>query len=237
MKKYFVLLYLLTFCSCSLQKKYQEHNDYFENEIQKLEHKIATDLQDDYLLFIGSSTIRLWDSIARDMKPYNCVRKGYGGAHYYDLIHFVDRLVKGHKGAAAVLIFVANDITGIKTKTHSDLTPIEVKRLFVNISKRIKKQLGNEVPIFVIETTPTPKRWEAWPKISEANDRIQAYTQKKDNLYYISTRNFYTNDLGVPDKKFFTVDNLHLNRKGYRLWGEIIKNELLKTSIQFLKNK
>ena len=211
------------------KKKYQKHNQYFEREIQKLEPKIATDIQDDYLLFVGSSTIRLWDSIVKDMKPYNCVRKGYGGAHYYDLIHFVDRLVKGHKGATAVLIFVANDITGMQTDTHSDLTPIEVKRLFVNISKRIKNQLGNEVPIFVIETTPTPKRWEAWPKIAEANDRIQAYTQKKDKLHYISTRNFYTNDLGMPDKKFFTEDNLHLNRKGYRLWAEIIKNAVNKT--------
>ena len=220
---------LLILCSCSLQKKYQKHNQYFEREIQKLEHKIATELQDDYLLFIGSSTIRLWDSILKDMKPYNCVKKGYGGAHYYDLIHFVDRLVIGHKVPMAVLIFVANDITGIETKTHSDLTPIQVKRLFVNITKKIKNQLGSEIPIFVIETTPTPKRWEAWPKIAEANDRIEAYTQKKDRLFYISTRNFYTNGLGVPNKEFFLDDNLHFNKKGYRLWSEIIKNALNET--------
>lgn len=220
---------MLIFCSCSLQKKYQEHDQYFEREIQKLEHRIVTDIQDDYLLFIGSSTIRLWDSIAEDMKPYNCVRKGYGGAHYYDLIHFIDRLVKAHKNATAVIIFVANDITGIQTKTHSDLTPTEVKRLFVNISNRIKKQLGHEIPIFVIETTPTPKRWEAWPKISDANDRIQTYTKKKPKLYYISTKSFYLNDLGVPDKKFFEDDNLHLNREGYQLWGKIIKNVIDKT--------
>ena len=229
MKKYFALLCMLIFCSCSLQKKYQEHDQYFEREIQKLEHRIVTDIQDDYLLFIGSSTIRLWDSIAEDMKPYNCVRKGYGGAHYYDLIHFIDRLVKAHKNATAVIIFVANDITGIQTKTHSDLTPTEVKRLFVNISNRIKKQLGHEIPIFVIETTPTPKRWEAWPKISDANDRIQTYTKKKPKLYYISTKSFYLNDLGVPDKKFFEDDNLHLNREGYQLWGKIIKNVIDKT--------
>ena len=229
MKKYFALLCMLIFCSCSLQKKYQEHDQYFEREIQKLEHKIATEMHNDYLLFIGSSTIRLWDSIAEDMKPYNCVRKGYGGAHYYDLIHFIDRLVKAHKNATAVIIFVANDITGIQTKTHSDLTPTEVKRLFVNISNRIKKQLGHEIPIFVIETTPTPKRWEAWPKISDANDRIQTYTKKKPKLYYISTKSFYLNDLGVPDKKFFEDDNLHLNREGYQLWGKIIKNVIDKT--------
>ena len=229
MKKYFALLCMLIFCSCSLQKKYQEHDQYFEREIQKLEHKIATEMHNDYLLFIGSSTIRLWDSIAEDMKPYNCVRKGYGGAHYYDLIHFIDRLVKAHKNATAVIIFVANDITGIQTKTHSDLTPTEVKRLFVNISNRIKKQLGHEIPIFVIETTPTPKRWEAWPKISDANDRIQTYTKKKPKLYYISTKSFYLNDLGVPDKKFFEDDNLHLNREGYQLWGKIIKNAIDKT--------
>ena len=44
------------------------------------------------------------------MIPYITIKRGYGGAHYYDLIHFINRLVKNHK--KAILIFVANDITG-----------------------------------------------------------------------------------------------------------------------------
>tara|TARA_Y200000002_G_scaffold245509_1_gene203087 strand:- start:706 stop:1416 length:711 start_codon:yes stop_codon:yes gene_type:complete len=229
MKKYFALFCILVFCGCSLQKKYQKHNQRFEKDVQKLEHKIDAIGQVDYLLFIGSSSIRLWDSISQDMRPYNCVKRGYGGAHYYDLIHFVDRLIKGHQNTAGVVIFVANDITGTQTKMHNDLSPVEVKRLFVKICKKIKTQLGAETPIFVIETTPTPKRWEAWPKIAEANDRILAFTKKKNNLYYISTRDFFLNGMGVPDKKFFVDDQLHLNRKGYRLWGDILKNKINQT--------
>ena len=229
MKKYFALFCILFFCGCSLQKKYQKYNQRFEKEVQKLEHKIDAIGQVDYLLFIGSSSIRLWDSISQDMRPYNCVKRGYGGAHYYDLIHFVDRLVKGHQNTAGVVVFVANDITGKQTKMHNDLSPVEVKRLFVNISKKIKTRLGAQTPIFVIETTPTPKRWKAWPKIAKANDRIKAFTKKKDNLHYIATRDFFLDEMGLPDKEFFKVDQLHLNRKGYRLWSEIIKNHISKT--------
>ena len=88
------------------------------------------------------------------------------------------------------------------------------------------RSIHEEIPIFAIETTPTKSRWIAWPEISLANDLIKKYCDSKENLFYISTRDFFIGENGLPTEEFFINDKLHLNKKGYKLWAEIIKNSL-----------
>ena len=220
MEKLFFLILLII--SCSPLKEYKKTSDKWQNEISKLE---KLDESEKYtknaILFIGSSSIRLWKTINQDLGTYEPIRRGYGGARYTDLIHFTERLVSPHN-VEAVGIFVANDITG----SGNDLSPMEVFDLTKLIVKQIRKT--HKKAIFFIETTPTLKRWKAWPKISLANDLIKEYCESKDNLYYISTRNHYIGENGLPTEELFIRDKLHLNRKGYALWGEIIKKNLKK---------
>ena len=177
---------------------------------------------------MGSSSIRRWDTIEEDMAPYTVIKRGYGGAHYYDLIHFVDRLIEGKNKTSAVFLFVANDITGYSSwdKLHKDLTPNEIKKLFKVITSKIHKKLSPNIPIYVIETTPTPSRWKVWDKITQANDLIKKYTEQKPNLHFISTRKYFINRRGRPEGKYFVSDSLHLSSAGYDLWEKIIKNKL-----------
>ena len=123
--------------------------------------------------------------------------------------------------ARAIGIFVANDITG----GAKDLTPKEVLNLAKFIVKKIRKSHKN-TPIFFIETTPTSKRWKVWDKISLANDLIKDFTSNQRNLFYINTRSFYIKSNGLPNDELFVRDKLHLNSKGYKLWGKIIRENL-----------
>ena len=82
------------------------------------------------------------------------------------------------------------------------------------------------MPIYVIETTPTPSRWKVWNQIATANELIKSYTETKSNLHFISTREAFLNTRGLPISKYFIKDSLHLSRAGYELWGEIIKKNL-----------
>ena len=227
-----VLIFLLLIISCSPLKKYENTAAKWEKDISKLESQDQSEkYTENAILFIGSSSIRAWNSMEKDMFPYETIKRGYGGAHYSDIIHFTKRLVKNHS-PKAILIFVANDIKGnnksdIYSKNLSDRTPNEVKRLFKLVIDQIRS-VHKEIPIFGIETTPTKSRWKAWPKISLANDLIKEYCESKDNLYYISTRNHYIGENGLPTEELFIRDKLHLNRKGYALWGDIIKKNLKK---------
>ena len=225
-----IMLFLIV-SACSPLKEYAETKAVFEKEVSALEKlDVEAIASENELLFVGSSSVRLWKNIENDMSPYKSVKRGYGGAHYYDLIHFTDRLVANHK-PKAILLFVANDITGPIDifKPREDLTPKEVKRLFKYCYKSIRK-IHADVPIFVIETTPTPSRWGVWEKISEANDLIKSYCDLTPNLYFIDTREkFLKND--KPISSLFVSDELHLNKTGYNLWGKIIKTKLKESGL------
>lgn len=225
-------LFIILFLSCSPLKKYESFAKKWENDIKKLE---ILDQKENYsdqaILFIGSSSIRKWDSIKENLNPYKPIKRGYGGAHYYDLIHFTKRLVSPHK-VKAIAIFVANDITGEKEGIN-DLSPKEVLNLAKFVVKQIRKT-HKKTPIFFIETTPTSSRWKVWNKISKANGLIKDFTSKNKNMFYIDTRTFYIKSNGMPNDEFFIADKLHLNNKGYKLWGKIIKDSFDKNLI--LKN-
>ena len=229
MKKLFYLV-LIVLYSCSPLKKYNSTSQKWEVDIAKLENLDNNEkYSENALLFIGSSSIRGWKSIKKDMAPYETIKRGYGGAHYSDIIHFSKRLVKNHK-PKAILIFVANDIKGnnkndLYSKNLSDRNPFEVKRLFKFTVSQIRS-IHKEIPIIAIETTPTPSRWSAWDKISKANDLIKNFCRSKSNLHFIQTRGEFIGKNGLPIENFFVKDMLHLNETGYSLWSRIIKANL-----------
>jgi lysophospholipase L1-like esterase len=212
--------------------KYSQSNRQFEEEVSLLE---SLDFEEKAgekdILFIGSSSIRLWDNIQVDMYPYSSIKRGYGGAHFYDLIHFSERLVKNHS-PKAILIFVANDITGSNDLTNivGDLSPNEVKKLF-RYNYKLIRSIHKHIPIFLIETTPTPKRWKVWNKILQANKKLERFCKQVPNLYFISTRDKFIGADGLPIQSLFLNDELHLNVDGYKLWSSVIKSKLIEVGI------
>ena len=232
MKYVIFLVFLLSSLSCSPLIKYSQSNRQFEEEVSVLE---SLDLEERAgekdVLFIGSSSIRLWDNIQVDMYPYSSVKRGYGGAHFYDLIHFSERLVKNHY-PKAILIFVANDITGSNDFINlvGDISPNEVKKLFRYNYKSIRR-IHKHIPIFLIETTPTPKRWKVWNKILQANKKLERFCKQETNLYFISTRDKFIGDDGLLIQSLFLNDELHLNVDGYKLWSSVIKSKLIELGI------
>ena len=232
MKYLIYLVFLFSNLSCSPLLKYSQSNRQFEEEVSLLE---SLDFEEKAgekdVLFIGSSSIRLWDNIQVDMYPYSSIKRGYGGAHFYDLIHFSERLVKNHS-PKAILIFVANDITGSNDLTNKvgDLSPNEVKKLF-KYNYKLIRNIHKHIPIFLIETTPTPKRWKVWNKILQANKKLERFCKQVPNLYFISTRDKFIGTDGLPIQSFFLSDELHLNVDGYKLWSSVIKSKLIELGI------
>ena len=232
MKYLIYLVFLFSNLSCSPLLKYSQSNRQFEEEVSLLE---SLDFEEKAgekdILFIGSSSIRLWDNIQVDMYPYSSIKRGYGGAHFYDLIHFSERLVKNHS-PKAILIFVANDITGSNDLTNivGDLSPNEVKKLF-KYNYKLIRSIHKHIPIFLIETTPTPKRWKVWNKILQANKKLERFCKQVPNLYFISTRDKFIGADGLPIQSLFLNDELHLNVDGYKLWSSVIKSKLIEVGI------
>ena len=48
------------------------------------------------VVFVGSSSIRLWSTLEEDMAPVPALNRGYGGSRIFDTIYWADRLVTAH---------------------------------------------------------------------------------------------------------------------------------------------
>jgi hypothetical protein len=223
--KYIFPVSFLILVACSPLKPYLDTPEVkaWESDISKFESLDKSEsYPDDAILFAGSSSIRLWNTLASDMSPFSVIQRGYGGAKLSDFAIYADRIFSPHK-CSALVMFIANDITG----DNNDKSPEEVKELFLNVLKTFRKT-HPDTPFFWIAVTPTSSRWKAWPEIRKTNDLIRETCEKHKNTYFIKTDFAFLTKNGIPDDNLFIADKLHLNSEGYQIWTEIIKGELKK---------
>jgi hypothetical protein len=209
------------FISCGVQQKYVKEARKWEPDMHQFDSlNRAQQYARDAILFTGSSSIKLWSTIREDMAPYPVIQRGFGGSKFSDLAVYIKRIVYPHDFSALV-IFEANDITG----SASDKTPKEVENLFRHIVKVVRRKVADK-PIYVIEITPTESRWKTWPVIKEANARLEKASGELHNVHFIHTASYYLNEKGEPRAELFRADKLHMNRKGYEIWGRVIREAI-----------
>lgn len=171
----------------------------------------------DAILFIGSSSIRLWESMAADMAPWPVVRRGYGGARYRDLCHFAPRLVANHD-PRAIVVFAANDISEPEDSPAVDEVMLDVRATLAGIRGRHPR-----VPVFFVAVTPTEARWRLWPEISRLNAAIDEFCADEMETSFIATaERFLDPATGEPVAALFRDDRLHLSQAGYAVWADTI---------------
>ncbi|MEZ6134741.1 MAG: GDSL-type esterase/lipase family protein [Pirellulaceae bacterium] len=196
----------------------------WEEDIRKLEQLDEKESDPEHaILFVGSSSIRLWETMPEDMAPWPTIRRGYGGAKLSDLAVFVERLVKPHQ-FDALAIFVANDISNSKNENQPDKSPEEVLELYKLIVSKVRQSHPTQ-PIAFIAITPTSSRFEVWNQIKRANQLIEDYCDQDETLFFIATADAYLKD-GKPNDGLFRDDKLHLNRDGYRIWGKLMREAM-----------
>jgi hypothetical protein len=204
-----------------VEKYRAQAEEKWEDAIAKLEQLDAQQSDPERaILFIGSSSIRLWETISQDMQPYAAIRRGYGGAKFTDVGVFAERLIKPH-AYRGLVVFAANDVTGKPADTPLD----DIRELVMHIIAT-SRQHQPEAPVFLMEITPTPSRFDAWAKIRDVNAMMRDLALTEPRVYFISSAQHVLDDQKSPQPKLFRDDMLHLNQDGYQLWATIIKHSL-----------
>lgn len=199
----------------------EEATEKWNGDIRKLEAKDTEEKDPEGgILFIGSSSIRLWDTIHEDMAPYPAIQRGYGGAKFSDAAVFAERLILPHTFRAMVL-FLGNDVRG----KADDAEPGQVVEWFLHMANVAWTKLP-DAPVFCIEITPTGSRWDVWPEIQKVNAALKKACEGDPRLHYIPTASAYLNAEGEPRPELFREDRLHQTPAGYQLWAAIIKSHL-----------
>lgn len=193
----------------------------WSGDIAKLEAKdLVEEHPADSVLFLGSSSIRMWDTIEADMYPYKVIRRGYGGSRFRDVSVFAERLIWPHRFGALVM-FVGNDVKG----EAGDATPEQVAGWFEYIVG-VAKLVEPKAPVFCLEIFPCESRWDAWPKIQEVNKALAKACADLDGVHFIHQANGYLGADGKPIPSLYRDDKLHMSPEGYRMWSGVIKSHL-----------
>ena len=167
----------------------------------------------DGIVFVGSSSIRLWD-VKKAFPDLPCVNRGFGGSHMADSAHFADRIVIPYKPRIVVVFAGGNDIAAGKSAE-------QVCEDFQSLVSKTHAALPNTKILFV-SLFPTVARWKLDDKLHRANELIETFTKTDPRLGYIDTRTKMTAEGGGPRPELLRADNLHMNGQGYAIWNEIV---------------
>ncbi len=197
----------------------------FENEIAAFELEDSVNgYKSDFILFAGSSSIRLWENLEADMKGLNVLNRGFGGAKLTDLNDYWDRILAGHKPKMVVLYCGENDI-------WDGYAVNDTFRHFKNFQKRYRAQLKG-VPLIYIAMKPSPNRWEKWPDFQKIDKKIKRAIKLKRNQKYVDLSVTMLQKDGTPKPSIFLSDELHMNQKGYDGWKQILRPIIEKKLVQ-----
>ena len=166
------------------------------------------------IVFVGSSSIRMWKTLGQDFPKHNVINRGFGGSQTSDSIHFADRIVIPYEPRMIVFYAGANDISAKKS-------PEKVAADFRAFVEKVRARLP-EVEIAYISIAGNPARWTQVKQVKAANALVAAYCKETPRTQFIDVFTPMLGSDGLPEPDIFIKDRLHMNPKGYELWTSII---------------
>lgn len=177
----------------------------------------------DAFLFIGSSSIRLWDSLSEDMLPLTAFGRGFGGAKIMDLGYYSERIVRPYQPRAVVVYIGGNDFSGLVGNKIKSLE--QGQRLYRMLVERLH-QAAPAAPIYLLALRPRPDNPVVDDLIAEINQFMANEAEADDLLLYIDANAVFLDGSGQLDEQYISWDTIHINQRGYEVWGTAIKQRL-----------
>jgi lysophospholipase L1-like esterase len=165
------------------------------------------------VVFVGSSSIRLWD-LARYFPGLPAINRGFGGSEIGDSVNHVDLLVIRHKPRTVIFYAGDNDIAAGKS-------PQQVADAFKAFAAKVRAALPDTRLAF-IAIKPSIQRWALIAQIRQANALVRGYCDADDHLGFIDVDGPMLGWDAKPRKDLFIADGLHLSPKGYALWTTLV---------------
>ena len=169
-------------------------------------------------VFVGSSSIVKWTTLAQDFPGLKVLNRGFGGSELGDSVFYAERIVTPHQPRFVVLYAGDNDLNAGKT-------PETVHADFQAFVAKVHAKLSRARIVF-IAIKPSPSRWEIREKAERANALIAAECAKDERLRFVDIWKPMLDEKGEPRRDLFVADMLHINAAGYAIWTPLVAAEL-----------
>ncbi len=188
----------------------------FEKDVWDLSMKYDSvwDKSRETIVFTGSSSIRLWNTLQDEFPRQQIINTGFGGSRTSDLLEYLDELVLQYNPKKVFIYEGDNDLNDKKS-------PRQVIRLTSAIVERIKKA-GTASSVVLISAKPSIERWHLRRKYKRLNRKLAKLCFKDPFLDYANIWDPMLINKKLK-KDLFTEDGLHMNEAGYEIWFQVIK--------------
>jgi lysophospholipase L1-like esterase len=177
------------------------------------------------VLFVGSSSIRMWSTLKEDMAPLPVLNRGFGGSTISQSNLYFDRIVAAYRPRAIVFYAGENDLDG-------GLSPATAASEFRRFMELKRATLG-KTPVFYISAKPSKLRFGQLPRQSELNAAIRQIAESSSDLTFIDVVTPMLGD-GQP-QDLYVEDGLHMNAAGYAIWRGLVRDALAKKRVAKLR--
>jgi len=209
-----LLFVVLVIALAPLRTVTHAQQDKWAKEMAAFEEQDKKDLAIGGIVFVGSSSIRLWD-LEKSFPEMPVLNRGFGGSEIPDSVSHVDLLVIRHKPRTVIFYAGDNDIANKRT-------PQQVFDDYKAFVTKVRAALP-DTRIAFIGIKPSIQRWAMIDNIRAANALVRKYAETDDHLGYIDVDGPMLGWDEKPRKELFIADGLHMTPKGYEVWTALVR--------------
>jgi lysophospholipase L1-like esterase len=170
------------------------------------------------IVFVGSSSIRLWRSLAADFAGLPVLNRGFGGSTLPEAIHYLPRIVLPSRPRTVVLYEGDNDLT-------FGWGPQRVAADYVQFVRVVRDALPTTRIVF-ISVKPSPSRWHLVDQQREVNRLVRDIAARDTLQTFVDVFTPMLGANGRPRPELFLADSLHMTPAGYVVWREQVAPHL-----------
>lgn len=167
------------------------------------------------IAFYGSSSFRLWRSLAADLRCLSAVNLGFGGGTCASALHYFDRLLEPLNPNKVVLYFGENDIS------NDGLTGELTYAAYGELLQRIRTALPN-AKVFALSAKQSPAKWLFSDEVDAFNCLLERHCNESGQAQYVDVTSALMGTNGRPLFRCYEPDLIHLNAQGYGSWAAVL---------------
>ncbi|MGP4671542.1 GDSL-type esterase/lipase family protein [Agrobacterium salinitolerans] len=171
------------------------------------------------IAFYGSSSFRIWGSIAEDLGSLDIVNLGFGGGTYLSASHYMHQLLVPLKPNRVVLYFGENDIASDGLKAQTSLRHLH------DLRDGIYRALP-QADVFVVAIKHSPARWIYRHEFDLFNQMSRDWCDSSERTTWLDPNAGLIGENGLPMFRYYLPDLVHLNAAGYAVWSEALRKTL-----------
>lgn len=166
------------------------------------------------VVFIGSSSVRMWKSLAQDFPRWRTANCGFGGSQLADSVFYFDQLITPRAPRVVVLYAGENDLA-------AGITPEQLLADFQVFRERLRAARPTTRLIY-LSCKPSPARAAQRNKFRAANALIAAACATDPRCTFVDVFTPMLDTSDQPRAELFGPDRLHMNATGYALWTQTL---------------